>query len=86
MFSIRLTLSADGSDVVEDVTLPEVPGIGDLVQIQRKGLREPEVYKIISRRFNVVFDEDMQDEAESNLVLVEVKKYPSAKPFNWKAV
>lgn len=75
MFSIRLTLSdsSDPSYAIDDIQLPEVPAVGDIIEIDRSGRSDFSFYKVKARRFRVEFSHGAQVNLSRPMAMVTVE-------------
>ncbi|RRH68322.1 hypothetical protein [Falsigemmobacter faecalis] len=86
MFYIRLSETFDSRDALEDIELPEVPAVGDIIDIDVDGAPDVLSYRILARRFRVNFLKGDQIGLERPLVLLHVEAVKPRKGMNWAAI
>lgn len=81
MFDIRLSDTFDPSDALYDFDLPQVPDVGDTIEIDQGG--DSTIYEVLARRFRVSFHNGSQLNPERPRVLLHVKLIEPKKKFGW---
>lgn len=86
MFYIRLSETFDYTDALEDIELPEVPAVGDTIDIDAGGVQDIQTYRVLARRFRVNFLNGAQIGVERPLALLHVEAVRPKEKMNWGAV
>lgn len=73
MFLIRLSPTFSASDCCEDIDLPQVPAVGDTIQVDAGGDAEAVTYRVLARRFIVQFHKGEQLKPERPQALLHVE-------------
>ncbi|WP_417587407.1 hypothetical protein [Pararhodobacter oceanensis] len=73
MFMIRLSPTFSAGDYDWDIDLPQVPSVGDTVEVDEGGGAESIVYRVLARRFIVQYHKGEQLKPEQTQVLLHVE-------------
>lgn len=73
MFMIRLSSTFSADDCDWDIDLPQVPSVGDTIEVDEGSGAEPVVYRVLARRFVVQFHKGEQLKPERPQALLHVE-------------
>lgn len=73
MFLIRLSPTFSASDSIEDIELPDVPAVGDLIRIEAESRNDVVTYRVLARQFEVSFFKGKQSGAAKPRALLHVE-------------
>ena len=73
MFIIRLSPTFSASDCCEEIDLPQVPAVGDTIDIDAGDGADMVVYRVLARRFVVQLHKGVQLKPERPQALLHVE-------------